>query len=129
MKTLPSARWLLSSYVRDVWSRLQSLVPAVTCIYGCILKIDSTKEVCKKLQSLDAKSASWATNVGNERREIVQCVITETELESLHKMADGLVRRYENAPVQQRLLLYTDRDCCTSDESSKLNCLSLSGTN
>ena len=35
-----------------------------------ILKIDSTKKLCKKFQGAVANTASWATNVGNERGEV-----------------------------------------------------------
>lgn len=57
-------------YVRDVWSRLPELLAAATSIYGSILKIDSTKKICKKLQGAAANTATWATNVGNERGEV-----------------------------------------------------------
>ena len=42
-------------------------------MYGSIVTINSTKKVTKKLAWADAGSASLATNVGNERGEIVQC--------------------------------------------------------
>lgn len=82
-------------YVRDVWSRLPQLLAAATSIHGSILKIDSTKKVCKKLLGVAAKSANWATNVGNERGEVVITVLTESEsMVSLKRMADGLMDRY-----------------------------------
>lgn len=59
-----------------------------------ILKIDSTKKVYKKLQGA---AASWATNVGNERGEIL---ISESEgSEGLRPMALGLMQRYQHAAV------------------------------
>ena len=113
---LPKMQWFLALYVRDVLSRLPDLLAYVTSTYGSILKIDSTKKVTKKLAGADAGSASWATNVGNERGEIVQCVITASEgMESLKKMADGIMDRYEAANQPHPLLLYTDRDCCAVD--------------
>ena len=113
-RSLPMQQWFLAVYVRDVWSRLSTLLAAVTSTYGSILKIDSTKKVTKKLCGAAAGSASWATNVGNERGEVVQCVITASEgTESLQQMADGLMKRYEDANQPHPVLLYTDRDCCT----------------
>ena len=113
-------RWFLAAYVRDVWSRLPALLAAATSVYGSILKIDSTKKVCKKLQGSAANTASWATNVGNESGEIVVSVLTESEgSESLQRMAEGLVRRYEQARQEPPQLLYTDRDCCSQSGPSK----------
>lgn len=64
-------------------------------MWGSILKIDSTKKVCKKLLGVATRSANWATNVGNERGEVVLSVLTESEsMASLKKMADGLIDRY-----------------------------------
>ena len=55
------------------------------------------------------------TNVGNERGEILQCVLTTSEgLESLRTLADGLMERYDKHQEPHPLVLYTDRDCCTS---------------
>ena len=84
----------MSVYMRDVWSRLPELLAATTSIYGNILKVDSTKKVCK-LQGAAADSAQWATNVGNERGEIVTSVLTESEgTVGLQRMADGLMDHY-----------------------------------
>ena len=75
-----------------MWNRLPSLLTAATSIYGSILKIDSTKKVCKKLQETAANTASWATNVGNEHGEVLVSVLTDSD------SADGLtnlvMRRY-----------------------------------
>ena len=107
-------------YVRDVWGRLPALLAAATSIYGSILKIDSTKKICKKLQGHSANTASWATNVGNERGEVLISVLTESEGSvSLNRMAVGLMDRYNQAGVAPPLLLYTDRDCCSLSGLSK----------
>ena len=53
--------------MRDVWSRLPALKAAVTSTFGEILKVDSTKKVCRKLQGASVNMVAWATNVGNER--------------------------------------------------------------
>ena len=71
-----SAKWFLAAYVRDVWSRLPTLKAAVTSTFGEILKIDSTKKVCRKLQGASVNMAAWATNVGNERGEVLISVLT-----------------------------------------------------
>ncbi len=116
----PTAWWFLSVYVRDVWSRLSSLLAALTSTYGRILKIDSTKKVCRKLQGKAANTASWATSIGNERGEIVITVLTLSEgAPALKPLADDLVRRYREAGQDPPILLYTDRDCCCITGPSK----------
>lgn len=85
------------------------------------LFIFSFVQVCRKLQGADACTANWTTNVGNERGEIVQSVLTVSEgLESLQPMADGLIGRYRRGGVPQPKLIYTDRDCCCKHGPSKL---------
>ncbi len=118
----PNACWFLAVYTKDVWNRLPSLLAAATSTYGSVLKIDSTKKICKKLSGEAAKTASWATNVGNEKGEVVVSVLTESEGNvSLKKMADGLMERYEKGNVDPPKVLYTDRDCCCdNNNSSKL---------
>ena len=89
-----SFRWLLQVYTRDVWSRLPQLRAIATSVYGKILKIDSTKKVCKKLAGAAARTATWVTNVGNERGEVLISVVTDSEgLLAMKSMADGLMRR------------------------------------
>ena len=87
-----SFRWLLQVYTRDVWSRLPQLHATATSVYGKILKIDSTKKVCKKLAGEAARTATWVTNVGNKRGEVLISVVTDSEgLLALKPMADGLM--------------------------------------
>ena len=123
MKNIPSPKWFLACYVRDVYCRLDLLKAAATSVFGRVLKIDSTKKVTKKLQGLEAGSASWMTNVGNERGEILLSVLTASESTvSLKPLADGLIKRYSLAKEPAPRVLYTDRDCCGSQEGgSKLN--------
>ena len=59
MKSIPSAKWFLACYVRDLHSRLDLLKAAATSVYGKILKIDSTKKITRKLQGVEAESANW----------------------------------------------------------------------
>ena len=120
----PTPKWFLSVYVRDVWSRLPSLLAQVTSTYGAILKVDSTKKVCRKLQGAAADTANWATSVGNERGELVMSVLTSSESSpSLKQMADGLVWRYRDAEQPPPQVLYTDRDCCSVNTTSKYQTL------
>jgi len=64
-------------------------------VYGSILKIDSTKKVCKKLQGAAANSASWCTNVGNKNGEVLISVLTESEgLLGLKPLTYCLVERF-----------------------------------
>ena len=82
-------------YTRDVLMRLPQLLATATSVYGSILKIDSTKKVCKKLQGAAAGTATWVTNVGNERGEILMSIVTDSEgLLALKPMADGLMKRF-----------------------------------
>ena len=84
----------MSVYARDILSRLPQLLATCTAVFGNVLKIDSTKKVCKKLQGTAAGSASWCTNVGNERGEVLISVLTESEeMEGLRPMAKGLIER------------------------------------
>ena len=116
----PAAQWFLAVYVRDVWSRLPSLLASLTSTYGCVLKIDSSKKICKKMQGAAVDMANWATSIGNERGEIVHCILTASEsTPSLKKLADGLMERYRRGRQQSPLLLYTDRDCCCQHGPSK----------
>ena len=86
--------WLMSIYARDILSGLPQLLASCTAVFGSTLKIDSTKKVCKKLQGTPAGSASWCTNVGNERGEMLVSVLTVSEgLEGLRPMAMGLIER------------------------------------
>ena len=71
-------------------------------------------QVVKKLQGAAAGSATWVTNVGNERGEVLMSVVTQSEgVPGLQKMAEGLMMRYESAAQTPPCLLYTDRDCCS----------------
>ena len=70
---------LIPLHVRDVWSQHPRLQVVATSIGGSTLKIDSTKTVRKKLLGAAASSTTWATNVGNERAEVLPSVLTESE--------------------------------------------------
>ena len=87
--------WLMSVYATDIFSRVPQLLATCTSIFGEVLKIDSTKKVCKKLQGKAAGSALWCTNVGNEKGEVLVSVLTESKgLQGLHPMATGIIQRF-----------------------------------
>ena len=87
--------WFLKVYAKDILRRLPHILATCTAVVGNVLKIDSTEKVCRKLQGRGAGTASWCTNGGNERGEILTSVLTESEkLDGLHPMAVGLIRRY-----------------------------------
>jgi len=70
---------------------LPQIVTTCTWVLGNILKIDSTKKVCRKLQGKSASTASWCSNVNGE---VLTSVLTESEgLEGLWPMALGLIQR------------------------------------
>ena len=115
LKNPPSARWFLACYVRDVYNRLDHLKAVTTAVYGRVLKIDSTKKITKKLQGAEANTASWVTNVGNEKGEVLNSIVTTSEsIAALQVMADGLINRFSRADVPAPVLLYTDRECCST---------------
>ena len=88
--------WLTSVYTRNILSRLLQLLASCTAVFGSTLKLDSTEKVCKKLQGTAAKSASWCTNMGNERGEVLVSVLTESEgLEGLCPIGMGLIERLQ----------------------------------
>ena len=76
------------------------------------LKVDSTKELAKKLAGDAARTAQWVTDVGNEHGQVMTCVLTTAEGARLQQMGRGLVHRYREAHVYPPKVLYIDRDCC-----------------
>ena len=69
-KTKSSSRPLASSGPPSKTKTTPDLIAAADLTLNPILKIDSTKKICKKLQGMDANTASWTTNVGNKRGDI-----------------------------------------------------------
>ena len=110
---IPKQKLFLSCYVRDVWSRLDIIKASITSMYGGILNIDSIKKVCKKLAGDDANNASWVTNVANERGEVTVCCHTSESSANLKKLADGPMKRFQNAA----------EPCCGSLGLKLANCL------
>jgi len=95
MSWFPS--WFLKVYAKDILRQLPQILATYTSVLGNILKIDSTKKVCRKLQGKSVGTASWCTNVGNENGEVLTSVLTESEgLEGFRPMALGLIQRLIN---------------------------------
>lgn len=44
-ETIPSHRWMLAVFGRDILCRIDHVKASITSTYGCILKMDSTKKV------------------------------------------------------------------------------------
>jgi len=120
---VPTLYWFLAIYVRDIMTRCKELKRSLASTYGRILKIDSTKKVIKKLAGHARHNATWVTNVGNERGEVLTSVVTSSEsADGLQRMADDIMNRFAAANQPAPEVLYTDRDCCRLNiGGSKLN--------
>lgn len=81
--------------------------------------MDSTKKIVRKLAGASAGTASWATNVGNEKGQVLMSVMTVNEGTGLENMANGLMKRDSMAGVSPEVL-YVDRDCCTTGKNKRL---------
>ena len=76
-------------------------------------------QITKELAGASARSALWASSVGNEIGQVLMTVLTAQEGSGLEVMCKGLVDRYDKAKVQPPALMYTDRDCCSSSGVGK----------
>ncbi|KAH3826018.1 hypothetical protein DPMN_127907 [Dreissena polymorpha] len=65
-------------------------------------------------------TATWATNVGNEKGQVLMCVMTCAEGIGLGPMIAGLVDRYDRAGQPPPQVMYVDRDCCGDSLLRKL---------
>ncbi|KAI9541920.1 hypothetical protein NQZ68_026385 [Dissostichus eleginoides] len=118
---IPSSRWVLSVYGRDILSRMDHIKASITSTFGSILKMDSTKKITKKLAGNAKGTALWVTSIGNEVGQIVTSVLTVQEGPGLDTMASGVMERYRQAAVPPPVLLYVDCGCCVSDGTSMLH--------
>ena len=109
---VPKYGWLLTVYALDIMTRMDYIKASITSVFGRILKMDSTKKVVRKLAGDSAGTASWATNIGNEKGQVLMSVMTVNEGTGLENMANGLMRRYSLAGISPPDVLYVDRDCC-----------------
>nr|XP_055076380.1 uncharacterized protein LOC129455637 [Misgurnus anguillicaudatus] len=120
LPALPKPKWLLAVYARDVLGRLHEVKAKITSVLGCVLKMDSTKKVTKKLAGAAAGTAAWCTNVGNEHGQVLVSVLTAAEGHGLHPMAAGLMKRYREAGEAAPKVMYVDRDCCSLHGKSQV---------
>lgn len=109
---LPSYKWFLTAYVQDILPSIEEIRSEITSTFGIIIKMDSTKKIVKKLAGHSTGTAAWATNVANERGQILMSVLTASEGVGLQLMAAGLMKRYLDAGVPPPKVLYVDCDCC-----------------
>ena len=77
-------------------------------------------QVTNKLAGACAATAAWATHVGNEFGQVLQCVLTVAEVDGISDMTAGLVRRYERGRQSPSEVIYVDRDCCSVSGKSKV---------
>ena len=117
---VPKYKWFLTVYAQDILSRMDFIKSSITSTFGRILKMDSTKKIVRKLAGGSSGTASWATNIGNERGQVLISVLTVNEGIGLDNMANGLMRRYSEAGVAPPEVLYVDRDCCCGTKTKDL---------
>ncbi|CAL8329146.1 unnamed protein product [Merluccius merluccius] len=117
---VPTSRWVLSMYGRDIISRLDHIKAAITSTFGSILKMDSSKKITKKLAGIGKGTAFWMTSVGNEVGQILISVLTAEEGAGLDLMVADLMKRYSQAGVAPPKVLYVDCHCCVEAGQSKL---------
>ncbi|MCJ8733124.1 hypothetical protein PDJAM_G00219470 [Pangasius djambal] len=117
---VPTSKWLLTVYGKDIISRLDHIKASITSTFGTILKMDSTKKITKKLAGHARGTAQWMSSVSNERGQILISVLTAQEGPGLDSMVSGLASRYQQAGVAPPVLLYVDSGCCVDEGQSKL---------
>ncbi|KAL2077905.1 hypothetical protein ACEWY4_025590 [Coilia grayii] len=77
--------------------------------------------ITKKLAGTAKGTGYWLTSMGNEHGEILMSVMTAEEGSGLDRMADGIMKRYEQAGVDPPVVLYVDCGCCAvTKEKTKL---------
>ncbi|CAM4568810.1 unnamed protein product [Leuciscus chuanchicus] len=123
LPALPKPKWLLAVYARDVLGRLDEVKAKITSVFGCVLKMDSTKKVTKKLAGAASGTAAWCTNVGNEHGQVLVSVLTAAEGHALDPMAAGLMKRYREAGEASPKVMYVDRDCCSQHGQSQVKAM------
>ncbi|XP_013384277.1 uncharacterized protein LOC106154470 [Lingula anatina] len=109
---VPTVRWLLSVYGKDIMTRVDEVKASITTTFGSILAMDSTRKITKKLAGHVSKTAQWLTSINNEKGEILVSVLTASEGHGLDIMAQGLMKRYRDASVTPPKLIYVDNGCC-----------------
>ncbi|KAF6715539.1 hypothetical protein FQA47_016413 [Oryzias melastigma] len=90
---VPSYKWLLVVYSRDILNRFEDIKANITSTYGSILKMDSTRKITKKLSGPAKGTAQWLTSIGNELGQVLISVLTAGEGPALDHMATGVMNR------------------------------------
>lgn len=84
---MPNCEWLLTVYAQDIMARMDYVKAYSTSVFGRTLKMDSTKRTVRKHAGDSVGTASWATNVGNEKGQVLMSVMIVNEgagLENMH---------------------------------------------
>ena len=76
---VPKYKWLLTVYALDIMVRMDYIKASITSVFGRMLKMDSAKKVARTLAGESASTASWATNIGNEKGQVLMSVSTVNE--------------------------------------------------
>ncbi|KAI3352043.1 hypothetical protein L3Q82_020858, partial [Scortum barcoo] len=109
---VPTNRWLMTVYAKDIMSRMDHIKARITSVFGSVLKMVSTKKITKKLSGAAKGTALWLTSVSNELGQILISVLTAQEGPGLDDMVADLIRRYSQAGMPPPKLLYVDTGCC-----------------
>ncbi|XP_077091354.1 uncharacterized protein LOC143742378 [Siphateles boraxobius] len=96
---IPTSRWVLSVYGRDILCRTDHIKASITSTFGTILKMDSTKKITKKLAGHGRGTALWVSSIGNEVGQILTSVLSVQEGPGLDRMVAGVMERYRLAAV------------------------------
>ncbi|KAI8493172.1 hypothetical protein Bbelb_291760 [Branchiostoma belcheri] len=112
-RPLPLAQWFETAHTGEIMNHQAEMKGVITSTYGRILKLDSTKKITKKLAGDVEKSASWMTNVANEKGSVLNSVLTTGEGPAMLDLCKGIVKRYKEANEPAPEVLYVDRDCCS----------------
>ena len=89
-----SNQFLKLAYVRHIYSRLKEIKSALTSVFAYkTMKIDSTFQICKKLQGNLAKAAKCCTNITTETGEVMISVLTADESAGLKDMHQAIIKR------------------------------------
>ncbi|XP_066289153.1 uncharacterized protein [Branchiostoma lanceolatum] len=114
-RELPCPNVLRKAYLMSEAANIEDYRTQIMSVFGKVLKLDSTKKICKKLSGEGKGTAEWCTNVGNERGQILTSVLTcEESVEKLGPMSAGLMSRYRKAGEATPQVMYVDRGCCAA---------------
>ncbi|XP_034065909.1 uncharacterized protein LOC117542365 [Gymnodraco acuticeps] len=75
-KQLPTARLLRHAFLLAEANNVQDYRSQIFSTFGTVMKMDSTKNMVKKLSGQGRGSAEWFTSIGNKYSQIVTFVLT-----------------------------------------------------